>query len=406
MSPRGFSVLGALLAIAQLTAGFDASRRQSPNSHPGEFRPDEDGKYTIGDLGITAQFIPYGASITNLFVKDRHGVERDIVLGYDNASYYPIDESHPHLGGVPGRYANRIKNGTYDIDGVTYHTDLNDNDGLNTLHGGRNGWDYRNFTVVAHSSDRIVFRLIDEDCSMGFPGRVEAEIEYSVSAFTWHIKMWAKNFTEKTPIMLTSHTYWNLDGFQNPDTPQALGHKLWTPRSKSRVATDGILIPNGDILPSQEGSVNDFWSKPKPLGASFGDSEIEGNCGTDCRGYDTCYIVTQENDPRDRRPLPLARLESESSGIVVDIFSEQHALQMYSCNNQDGTMPLKKTQGFFDDPTQPRTVQQYGCVVLEAQDWIDGINHPEWEREKRQIFGPGDEYFLEISHTFSLSPDQ
>lgn len=72
--------------------------------------PGPDGKYVLQSEGIRAAFIPYGASISNLFIKDVNGVERDIVLGFDNASYYSIDRQHPHLGGVPGRYANRIKN--------------------------------------------------------------------------------------------------------------------------------------------------------------------------------------------------------------------------------------------------------------------------------------------------------
>lgn len=65
--------------------------------------PNSDGKYTIQAEGIRANFIPYGASISNLFINDTHGIERDIVLGFDNASYYSIDRQHPHLGGVPGK---------------------------------------------------------------------------------------------------------------------------------------------------------------------------------------------------------------------------------------------------------------------------------------------------------------
>lgn len=113
------------------------------------------GKYEIQSEGIRAQFVPYAASISNLFIMDVHGVERDIVLGFDNASYYSISQLHPHLNGVPGRYANRIENSTFSIDGETFHTDANDHGGLDTLHGGSDGWDYRNWTLVAHTSDSI-----------------------------------------------------------------------------------------------------------------------------------------------------------------------------------------------------------------------------------------------------------
>ncbi|KAK6426513.1 hypothetical protein LTR95_016112, partial [Oleoguttula sp. CCFEE 5521] len=93
----------------------------------------DNGKYYVESEGIRANFIPYGASISNLWVTDVHGLERDIVLGFDNASYYGIDKQHPHLGGVPGRYANRIKNSTFEIDGEVFHTDPNEHGGLNTL---------------------------------------------------------------------------------------------------------------------------------------------------------------------------------------------------------------------------------------------------------------------------------
>jgi aldose 1-epimerase len=97
---------------------------------------DKNGKYEISSEGIRAHFIAYGASISNLFIEDIHGVERDIVLGFDNATYYEVDKQHPHLGGVPGRYANRIKNSTFEIDGEVFEIDANEHGGLNTLHGG------------------------------------------------------------------------------------------------------------------------------------------------------------------------------------------------------------------------------------------------------------------------------
>ncbi len=168
--------------------------------------PDAEGKYTISSEGITARFIPYGASISNLFIKDKNGVTRDLVLGFDNASTYegPIG-GHPHLGGIPGRYANRIKNASFVIDGVTYHTDANEHGGLNTLHGGSDGWDYRNFTLVSQTSDSITFSIVDPDGKEGFPGEVVSYVTYTLTPYTWRIKIMALATTKKTPIMLTSH---------------------------------------------------------------------------------------------------------------------------------------------------------------------------------------------------------
>ena len=102
-------LLTSLLNTAWLTSAALALPHNGDDSQS-QISPDADGKYTLVSEGIRAQFIPYGASITNLFINDTSGVERDIVLGFDNATYYSEDKSHPHLGGVPGRYANRIKN--------------------------------------------------------------------------------------------------------------------------------------------------------------------------------------------------------------------------------------------------------------------------------------------------------
>jgi len=253
--------------------------------------PDKDGLYWIRSEGLSAAFIAYGASISRLLINDQYGIQRDIVAGFDNASYYEVDKQHPHLGGVPGRYANRIQNSTFEIDGVTYRVDANENptdkapNGADTLHGGHDGWDYRNFTVVSHTKDSITFSIVDPDGKEGFPGEVVSYVTYTVHDYTWDLKMVALATTKKTPIMLSSHTYWNLDGFANNETNTALNHSLYLPYSGQRVGVDNILIPTGDILANPKGSVNDFWSAPKQLGTSLSDPEAEGNCGLGCTGY-------------------------------------------------------------------------------------------------------------------------
>ncbi|CAJ2511984.1 Uu.00g076090.m01.CDS01 [Anthostomella pinea] len=375
--------------------------------------PDKNGMYWIYSEGLSAAFIPYGASIAKLLINDQYGIQRDIVGGFDNASYYEIDGQHPHFGGVPGRYANRIQNSTFVIDGETYHIDPNENptpeapNGADTLHGGPDGWDHRNFTIVSHTNDSITFSIVDPDDKEGFPGEVISYITYTLTGWTWDFKMVALATTKKTPIMLSSHTYWNLDGFANNETQTALNHTFYLPYSGQRVGVDNILIPTGDILANKEGSVNDFWSAPKQIGASLGDPEALGNCGFNCTGYDTCWIVNRDQlgpyDWRDGGGF-VARLQSAWSGIQVDIYSDQDAFQMYSCDGQNGTLTLKSDQGLHDNADFPRTIPQYGCLVMEVEDWIDAINHPEWQRESKQIYAPGgDPYVLQASYRFSIN---
>ncbi|KAK4152030.1 galactose mutarotase-like domain-containing protein [Chaetomidium leptoderma] len=414
---------------AWLLHGVMAKPPASGNGSVGA--PDSDGKYWIHGEGISAAFIRYGASVSNLVVKDKHGVPRDLVMGFDKASAYATDKMHPHLGGVPGRYANRIKNSTFEIDGTAYHITTNENptaehpQGLDTLHGGVDGWDWRDFDVVAHTKDTITFSIVDPDGKEGFPGEVISYITYTMGKMTWDAKMVAIATTKKTPIMLSSHTYWNLDGFANDQTNTVFNHTFHLPYGGQRVAVDNILIPTGDIQANAKGSVNDFWSAPKQIGQSFNDPEINGNCGFNCTGYDNCWLVNRPG-PHDWRADGgfVASLSSAWSGIKLDVYSDQDAFQMYSCNGQDGSFPLKASQGVgrqhgggpagggpharhagpgADGDKTSRTVPKYGCVVLEVQDYIDGINHPEWGRLDKQVFGPGgDPYVLQVSHRFSV----
>jgi aldose 1-epimerase len=170
--------------------------------------PDSNGKYVIEGEGIRAYFVAYGASISNLFLNDTSGVERDIVGGFDN---YEVDRQHPHFGGVPGRYANRIKNSSFVIDGQTYNITPNEHPqpdyplGVDTLHGGPDGWDWRNWTVVAHTTDSITFSLTDPDGKEGFPGEVVSYVTYTLGNRTWDFKIVALATTKVTPIMLSSH---------------------------------------------------------------------------------------------------------------------------------------------------------------------------------------------------------
>ncbi|KAI5853576.1 aldose 1-epimerase [Tricharina praecox] len=344
--------------------------------------PDANGKYTLRSTGIVASFVPYGAAISNLFVADKHNSTRDVVLGWENATFYTEDPWHDHYGSVPGRYGNRIANASFTIDGVEYKVDANEHNGTNTLHGGSNGWDYRNWTVTALTDSSITFSLFDADGEMGFPGDVLATSTYTLTPYTWHITLTALSLTKKTPLLLTSHVYWNLDGFANPDSEKVYDHELHLPFSGMRIGVDDNLIPTGELLPNKNGSVTDFWSQPKAIGKHLNDTERGPDCGAGCSFYDNAFLV----GPHDKENQYVARLNSPWSGVEVKVFTDQAAFQIYSCAASNGTKPIgKSTQGLSG---RPAVIQEGGCVVMEAEDWIDGINNPEWGR--KQIWGPED----------------
>ncbi|KAI5864384.1 galactose mutarotase-like protein [Durotheca rogersii] len=355
--------------------------------------PGADGKYTISAPGIKAQFIPYGATLTNLFVKDKDGNDVDVVLGYEDINYYPEDPGHPVYNSIPGRYVNRIGKGKYEIDGKTYTTQLND--GSNTLHSGTNNWSYRVWSVAAATDNSITFEIRDEsNSSQGMLGLVNSKVTYSVRDSTWDIKIEAASPEQKTPLMLTQHTYFNLDAYRNPDQVKIWNHTLYMPYSKRYLVADDAALPTGRIATAAPDSINDFASREGLfLGHAQNDPRFAGNCGAGgaCEGYNGYWLI--DDAPKDAVVVSLA---SEFSGITADLRTDQSGVVIYSCNWMDGSASLKKTQGTAANSKVVRS----SCVAIEAHDYVDGINHPEWGRVDKQIIGPGQTYAWKSSWTF------
>ena len=343
-------------------------------------------KYTISAPGINASFIQYGARITNLFVNDRNGDPQDVVLGYDNGTAYLNDTEtvHTYFGPVVGRYANRIKNGTFTVDGITSHIPENENAGHDTLHGGTVGYDQRNWTVVEANTSSITFSLLDQGFE-GFPGTVITYATYTVSAGPqWTSRLVSIPLDEPTPIMLANHVYWNLDAFTNPSDTTILKHTLYMPYSDRYIEIDNIEVPNGTI-----GIVNDTFldfTSPKQIGRDI-DNAVNA-CGLGCTGYDNAFILDR---PRYSAPeatdLSVLTMSSNVTGIQLDIKTNQQSLQIYTCDNIAlmANIPVKQSQQHSTNGSIT-TVPKYGCVVIETQQWIDGINNPQWGQDQYQIY--------------------
>ena len=370
-------LLGALITLSYVT--FVTVGQSTTDS--GVFT-----KYTISAPGINASFIPYGARITNLFVNDRNGDPQDVVLGYDDGTAYLNDTEtvHTYFGPVVGRYANRIKNGTFTVGGTTSHIPENENAGHDTLHGGNVGYDQRNWTVVEANTSSITFSLLDQGFE-GFPGTIITYATYTVSAGPqWTSRLVSIPLDEPTPIMLANHVYWNLDAFTNPSDTTILNNTLYMPYSDRYIEIDNIEVPNGTI-----GIVNntflDFTS-PKQIGSDI--ENAVNACGLGCTGYDNAFILDR---PRYSAPeatdISVLTMSSNVTGIQLDIRTNQQNLQIYTCNNIAlmANIPVKQSQQHSTNGSIT-TVPKYGCVVIETQQWIDGINNPQWGQDQYQIY--------------------
>ncbi|KAL8711800.1 MAG: hypothetical protein Q9225_007050 [Loekoesia sp. 1 TL-2023] len=356
-------------------------------------------EYTISAPGINATFIPYGARLTSLYVNDKNGEPQDVVLGFDNAEdYVRNDETvHTYFGPIVGRYANRIKNGTFTVQGVTSNIPKNDNMGHDTLHGGKIGYDQRNWTVVSANTTSITFSLLDQAFE-GFPGNIITFATYTVSAGpTWTSRLVSIPLDEPTPIMLANHVYWNLGAFVSPAGSTILNHTLHMPYANRYIEIDNIEVPTGAIG-TVNGTFLDFTS-PKQIGQDI--ESATNNCGFNCTGYDNAFILDR---PRYSAPeatdLSMLTLISNDTGIQLDIYTNQQSLQIYTCDNTNGTIPVKQSQQHAENTTY---VEKYGCIVIETQQWIDGVNHPEWGQDQYQIYTVDSEPAVVYArHDFSI----
>lgn len=343
--------------------------------------------YSIKAAGIRATFMPYGARLTHLLVKDRSGNPQDVVVGYDKGDAYfnDTETAHSYFGAVVGRYANRIKKGTFEIDDETHHVPKNENNGTNTLHGGKIGYDQRNWTVASYNESSITFMLEDTGYE-GFPGNLITYATYSVKTnnkrSTLTTRLVSIPLDGATPIMLSNHIYWSLNAFTDAQDPTVLKDILSMPYSNRYINTNKYLIPVGDISLVKDKQGTDF-TIPIHLGTNI--KEAKGVCGPKCTGLDTAFILDR---PRYSGPestdTVLLTLQSNKTGIKMELKTNQQSFQIYSCDGQDGTIPVKESQQHGNGTTY---LEQYGCVVIEPQQWIDGINNPQWGQNEFQIYG-------------------
>lgn len=365
-----------LAPLILLAAASTALAAESPFP---PFSGDPFEKYNIYANNINASFIPYGARLTNLYVPDRNGTPRDIVVGYDETSNYT--SSRTYFGAVVGRYANRIKNGTFSLDGETFHIPENEHDGEDTLHGGTIGYDMRNWTMVSNTNNSVTFAFYDE-AFMGFPGDVLNIATYTVTdAPAFISRLVSIPIDRATPIMLANHIYWNIGGWVNQEAQHVYDTTLWMPYADRWINIDGIEVPTGNISMTN-GTALDF-TEPKTIGQDI-NTTVNG-CGTGCTGYDNAFILDRPRYAVEDPDLMVLRWTSPDTGIKMELQTNHQGLQIYTCNTLDGTIPAKADQQLSNTTTY---YDQYGCMVIESQDWIDAIDYPEWGRQYWQIFSP------------------
>lgn len=311
--------------------------------------------------GIKVYIISYGARIVSLLAPDKNGNFADIVLGYENIEGYLKDNDPMYLGCIVGRYANRIKDGKFTLEGKEYSLFINN--APNTLHGGEKGFDKKVWDGK-QEGNTLTLSYHSPDGEEGYPGNLMVKKIYTLTDDN-ELKMEYEAETDKTTIVnLSHHSYFNLKG--EGDTT-ILDHYLLG-NADYYTPVDSTLIPTGEIL-AVANTPFDF-TKGKQIGRDIGLSDEQLNYGL---GYDHNWVLNKDT----ANTLTFAvKLWEETTGRVLEIFSTEPAFQFYSGNFMDGTFTGKsgklykhrsglaiEPQHFPDSPNQsgfPSTVLKPG----------------------------------------------
>lgn len=326
---------------------------------PTKFIAEYDGKptalYTLQNKnGMEVCITNFGGRIVSLMVPDRDGNLHDVVLGFDSIAAYFPESNQTDFSAAIGRYANRINKGRFVINGDTVK--LPTNNFGHCLHGGPTGWQYKVYDAKQPDDTTVVLTIQSPDGDNGFPGNVTAQVTYKLTADN-SLDISYEAVTDKaTVINMTNHAYFNLNG--NPSQP-ITDNTLFV-NASTYTPVDSTFMTTGEILPVADTPMD--FTTPRLIGESIDETQFEqiknGN------GYDHNWILDTKGDDS----LIAARLQSPSTGIVLEVLTDEPGIQIYSGNFLDGTITGKKGKVY----------NQRAGICLETQHYPDSPNKPEW----------------------------
>lgn len=309
--------------------------------------------YTLtNSRGAEVKITNYGGTVTSLKIPDRNGKFDDIVLGFNNLDDYL--KATAYFGAIIGRYGNRIGKGRFTLHGVEYK--LATNNGENHLHGGIKGFDKVVWTakpLKLPNGAALVLTYLSKDGEEGYPGNLSVKVVYTLTN-TNDLKIDYSATTDKdTVVNLTHHSYFNLAGQGNGDI---LNHRLWIDAGRF-TPTDAGSIPTGELR-KVSGTPFDF-TRPTAIGARINQDYEQLKLG---KGYDHNFVLNGKMGVLRRA----ARVSEPTSGRVMEVWTTEPGVQLYSGNFLDGSLTGKDGKVYQ---------QRYG-FCLETQHYPDSPNKP------------------------------
>lgn len=322
--------------------------------------------------GMQVSVIDFGAVITEIRVPDRNGIMEDVALGFDTLTEYEVNE--PAFGAVVGRVANRIANASFILNGKNYS--LDQNDGTNCLHGGRNRYEHRMYEAECtqgEDMDSVSFTRLSPAMEQGFPGNLTVTVTYTLNDDNELMLEYYAVCDEDTIINLTNHCYFNI-GKGGHACKNVLNHTLQV-FADSYTPVNKILIPTGEIRPV-DGTALDFRT-PHRIGERIGEETADERI---VAGYDHNYVL----DGQCGELVRAVRYTDSESGRTLEVFTDFPGVQVYTAEKLDA--PNGKQGVHYGN---------FGAICFETQNYPDAVNQPSFpcavlrageEYEKTAVF--------------------
>jgi len=332
--------------------------------------------------GMEVEIINYGGIIRALRVPNNCGDIIDVTIGLDTLDDY-INKNR-FFGTITGRYANRIANGEFTLNGIKYKLPTGPYDMNNCLHGGRIGFDKKIYDVKNVSDDSsfgIELSAVSADGEEGFPGKMDITVTYLIGKYSNELRILYKATTSKdTVINLTNHAYWNLDGKYEENGIYRTHVKIY---SDYITAVNDKCIPNGQLMNVVNTPFN--FNKFKLISKDINADDEQIKFGS---GYDHNFVLKGYNDKKPNKMLPCAVASSENSGVVMKVYTTEPGVQFYTGNYLDGQQTGKGN-----------VYKRRSAFCLETQHFPDSPNHSQFPSTK---LGKNDTFQSCTVYAFSL----
>lgn len=320
--------------------------------------------------GAEACITNYGGRLVSVMVPDKNGKMTDVVLGYDNVDQYV--KSDGNYGALIGRYGNRINQAKFTLDETEYT--LPANDGMHCLHGGPLGYHTRMWDAKQLNDQALELTYLSKDGEAGFPGNLDIKVTYTLTDDNAVDIKYEATTDKKTVVNLTNHSYFNLSGVPGSDVLD----QVIMINADNYTPVDETLIPTG-ISTVAETPLD--LRTPVAIGKHINEPFDQLQKG---RGYDHNWVLNSNGD----KNVLAAKAYSPTSGIALEVYTNEPGIQFYTGNFMDGK----------DTGKHGVLYPHRGAFCLETQHYPDTPNHPDFPTV---VLNPGEKYFSECMYKFT-----